>query len=304
MKHASHLRLLQSYKTEFSQSGSMLVTLSRDVVVWDVERRAKRYRVHPFSHPSSSSIHPNESQIVVKNTAGQIALLAANDGKLIRLLDSERGNEGTNISHSSCGEYVVDGSWKGLITVRSAISGKLVFQKEFPDEMITKIVRSRRGDRWFVVHQPKAVSREASPGPAYFSIWTWPLSSPVEIIKSTESAINGFAVSPDERQVCIVGQDTFSLMDLAEKRIVCSAPYKFGGTAFIAKWSPDSKVLATVQEHSFIFYDAATLEKRESIECQFASDIAFSPDGSRMALGAWESGMMLGRENVVSSCRV
>ena len=50
MKHTKPLKLLRSYKAQFSRTGSMLVTLSRDFVVWDVERRAKRYRAHPFSH--------------------------------------------------------------------------------------------------------------------------------------------------------------------------------------------------------------------------------------------------------------
>lgn len=295
MKQTKPLKLLRSYKTEFSRTGSLLVTLSRDVVVWDVERRAKRYRVHPFSHPSDSSIHPNEARIVVKNTAGQIALLDADDGMLIRLLESAKGNEGSNILHSLCGEFVVDGSWNGRFTVRSATSGKVVFQKEFPGEMITKIASSTKGDRWFVVHQPKAVSREASLGPAYISIWTWPLTSPAEFLKSTESAINALSVSPDGRHICMVGHDSISVMTLAERRIVCSVPYKFGGTAFVAKWSPDSREIATIQGHSFVFYDASTLEKRKSIELQYASDIAYSPDGSQIALGAWESGLLIDR---------
>jgi len=296
MKQVRPLKLLRSYTTEFSKTGSLLLTLSRDVVVWDVGRRVKRYRVHPLSHPSHSSIHPNEEKIVIKNTAGQIALLAASDGMLIRLLEPAKGNEGSNILHSSCGEYVVDGSWNGQLTVRSATSGKVAFQKEFPGEMIKRIVSSDDGGTWFVIHQPKAVSREASLESAYISIWSWPFTSPTEFVRATENGIDALAVSPDNRKICIVGNSSVSVMELAEKRIVCSVPYNFGGTAFVAKWSPDSEEIATVQRHSFVFYDASTLEKRKSIELQYASDIAYSPDSSQLALGAWESGMLIKRE--------
>src|SRR5690349_17214543 len=99
------LKLQRCYEVAFSDSGSFLVTLSRDVVVWDVESRSKRFRVHPFSHPSHCSARPDGSQLVVKSTAGQIALLDAQTGELLRMLDEAKDNEGSNIVYSSCGEY-------------------------------------------------------------------------------------------------------------------------------------------------------------------------------------------------------
>ena len=297
MKQTKPLKLQCSYKAKFSRTGSLLVTLSRDVVVWDVERRAKQYRVHPLSHPSDCSIHPNETQIVVKNTAGKIALLDAQDGALVCFLDSATGNAGSNILYSSCGEYVVDGSWGGHLTVRSATSGGVVFQKIFPGEMIVKIAHSNDNDTWFVVHQPKAISQDLSPAPAYISVWSWPFDVPVDFLMSSENRINGFSVSPDGRKICVVGHDCISVMELAEKRLVGSVPYNYGGTGFATSWSPDSLEIATVQKHSCGFYDASTLEKRKSIELQFASDIAYSPDGNLLALGAWETGVLVMREN-------
>jgi hypothetical protein len=294
MKQIKPLKLLRSYKANFSRTGSFLVTLSGDVVVWDVERRAKRYRVHPFSHPCDCSIHPDETRIVVKNTAGRIALLHAQDGAVVCFLDST-GNQGSNILYSSCGEYVVDGSWCGHFTVRSATSGEVVFQKIFPGEMILKIARSNDHDTWFVAHQPIAISQNSSPAPAYISVWAWPFSVPTDFLKPSENRINGFAVSPDGLRICVVGNDTISVMELAEKRHVASAPYNFGGAGFAMNWSPDSQEIASVQMNSCVFYDPSTLEKRRSIELQYASDIAYSPDGNLLALGAWDAGVLVMR---------
>lgn len=297
MKHTKPLKLLRSYRAQFSRTGSLLVTLSRDIVVWDVERRAKRYRAHPFSHPSHCSIHPNETQIVVKNTSGTIALLDAQDGMLVRLLDPAKGNEGSNIAYSSCGEYIVDGSWNGQLTVRSATSGKVSFQKTFPGEMIKKIVHSDHDGRWFVVHQPKSTSHDLTKALPYVSIWAWPFDSPVDILRPSANFINEIAASPDGRSLGIVGHDLISVMDLAEKRFVGSVPFHHGGTGFAMNWSPDSQEFATIQKNSVVFYDAATLLQRRSIDLQFASDIAYSPDGSLVALGSWEAGVLIEREN-------
>lgn len=303
MKQTKPLKLQCSYTAKFSRTGSLLVTLSRDIVVWDVERRAKQYRVHPFSHPSDCSIHPDETRIVVKNTAGKIALLDTQDGALICFLDSVKGNEGSNILYSSCGEYVVDGSWSGHLTVRSSTSGDVVFLKTFPGEMITKIARSSHNDTWFVVHQPKAISQDQSPAPAYISIWAWPMEAPIDFLQSPENCINAISVSPDGRHICVVGHHSISVINLAEKRFVGSVPYVFGGTGFVANWAPDSRELASVQKNSCVFYDASTLEKLKSIELQYASDIAYSPDGNLLALGGWESGILITRENAAPHVR-
>jgi WD40 repeat protein len=289
------LKLQRCYELAFSSTGSLLVTLSRDVVAWDVQRRTKQFRVHPFSHPSHCSIHPEETAIVVKNTTGQIALIAPQDGALVRMLDATKENEGSNIMYSRCGEYVVDGSWGGQLTVRSATTGNISFQKVFPGEMIKRITRTVRGDKWFVVHQPKAVAHDIPPAPAYISVWSWPFTSPADILTSPESKIDTVAVSPDETRICLIGYDSISIIRLADNQFVASAQYTYSGTQVVARCSPDSQEIATVQRDSFVFYAASAMEKRQTIELQYASDIAYAPDGRLLALGSWSSGMLMER---------
>jgi WD40 repeat protein len=72
---------------------------------------------------------------------------------------------------------------------------------------------------------------------------------------------------------------------------------RIAGTLTLMDWSPDSQEFATIRKNSVVFYDAATLLARRSIDLQFASDIAYSPDGSLVALGSWEAGVLFEREN-------
>lgn len=38
------------------------------------------------------------------------------------------------------------------------------------------------------------------------------------------------------------------------------------------------------------------MEKRQTIELQYASDIAYAPDGKQLALGSWNSGVLMERQ--------
>jgi WD40 repeat protein len=287
------MNLKKCYDVVFSGSGSLLVSLSRDVVAWDVLGRVKRFRSHPLSHPSSCAIHPDEQSIVIKNTTGSIAIIDSCDGAIVRIFNSKVRNEGSNILYSSCGDYIVDGSWNGEIMVRSAATGNVAFHREFPGEMITRVTRSAGCDRWYFLHQPKSISRDLPFEPAYVSVWEWPFTSPTYLRNLVDGRIHSISISPDGERICIVGQDVISVMSLAEKRILASTQYTFGGTAFVAEWSPDSREIATVQDEQFVFYFATNLEKRKTVELQFASDVAYSPDGTLIALGSWEAGKLI-----------
>ena len=292
---ARPLKLQRCYEAVFSHSGESLFTLSRDVVGWDIRSRSKRFRAHPFGHPSNCAVHPDDTSVVVKNTAGQIALLDAHDGSTVRLLDRTKDNEGSNVLYSVSGEHLVDGSWSGQLTVRSATSGEILLRKDFPREMITCVARTTSGDKWFVVHQPKAVEDNKPPPPAYISVWSWPFSSPLDHVMYRENTIKAIAVSPDDTRLCVLGYDSLAVLRLKDKKVVSSAPHTYGGTQYVAAWAPDGQEIATVEKHSVSFYAPETMKRAHTIELQYACDVAYSPDGMLVALGSWSSGMLLNR---------
>ena len=45
---------------------------------------------------------------------GQIALLDARDGNVVRVLADAKNYEGSNIVYSECGGFVIDGFWDGV----------------------------------------------------------------------------------------------------------------------------------------------------------------------------------------------
>lgn len=118
-----------------------------------------------------------------------------------------------------------------------------------------------------------------------------------------ENNIKDVAVSPDGARLCMLGYDSIAVLRLADKQLIASAAYRYGGTQFVATWSPDGEEIATVQKDSFVFYVADTMETRRTIEMQYASDVSYAPDGTMMALGSWNSGVLIERSPTIRSTR-
>ena len=181
MESNKSLKLQSCYNLSFSGNGELLVTLPRNIVVWDVAARTKRFRVHPLSNPSHCDVDPSGEIMALKNTSGQIALINANDGSFILMLDSSKNNEGFNILYSPCGQYLSRWILGWGLTVRSAITGNAEFQKVFPHEMIAHVIRTR-DNTWFIVHQPKTNAYDKPPDRAYVSVWSWQFTSPIDFL--------------------------------------------------------------------------------------------------------------------------
>jgi hypothetical protein len=127
-KRSKPFRLLVTYTACFARDDSMLATLSRDVVVWDVEKRAKRYRVHPLKHPSHCDFDGHGSRLALKTTYGAIVTLDSKDGSDVRVIADGSEGEGTRVMYSPCSEFLVDGSWEGgSVTVRDAAPARSSF---------------------------------------------------------------------------------------------------------------------------------------------------------------------------------
>ncbi|MBN2702557.1 MAG: hypothetical protein JXR29_14020 [Methylothermaceae bacterium] len=293
MRQKKPLQLKKCYDVAFSNDSSLLVTLSRDVVGWDVGSRAKRFRVHPFSHPSSCAIDPSGAYIAAKNTMGQIIVVEAQEGELVQVLDAEGESEGSDICYSPCGEYLVDGSWTGFLTVRSVATGDIVFQQHFVNEMITEAVHNASGDTWCFAHRPVAVDGR-KPRRDYISIWQWPLSAPADVFTSPDRRMRSMALSPDGKRLCLLGDQVY-VHRLSDKEPLVSSPVNGVSAGSEAAWSPSGEELATVQRHSIVLHHPDTLETKQVIALDYACSVAYSPDEAHLAVGGWSNGLLLER---------
>ena len=80
------LKIGRAYAVAVSPDEARVAALTRFVFVWDLHSGKKAFRSHPFAHPSDASFSPNGEHVAVKNTAGRIAVVAADDGRTGRRL--------------------------------------------------------------------------------------------------------------------------------------------------------------------------------------------------------------------------
>jgi hypothetical protein len=200
----------------------------------------------------------------------------------------------------------VDASWEGRVFVRNALSGRIEFSAEFPGEMISAVHRDAKGDMWVFEHHPKATPQTASPAPCYFSawrwpfaresVWRWPLSRSVNRLPARVPFAMNSALAPDASRLAVIHgapPTKLTIFHIVSGTVSAECNVNCGGTGSALAWSPRADLLGSVQEGKVIIYRADSLKPSQEFTPPYPSDVAFSPDGSLIAIGSWKSGLVL-----------
>jgi hypothetical protein len=236
-----NLHTKTSYAIRFDPAGNTCATIGRDVCLWDLETAQVRWRARPFSNPSYVAFAPDGSQIAIKNTAGRIAVLDPSGGEVLNDFANQREGEGSNPLFSNCGRYLIDGSWGGLFTVRTASSAEILFQKRFEGEMISRVHTCRAGQMWITEHHPKATAPNRPPADGYFLRWAWPigLGSP-ERLPHAFPFLRSAAFAPSGDLLAVhFGAPPRNLLvyHLPARRLLWSANVNVRGAGGALRWS-------------------------------------------------------------------
>jgi hypothetical protein len=281
----------------FSRDGQLLATLGRYVFVWNVALKSKAVRSHPFAHPSDAAFSPDQRHLAVKSTSGQIVIIDAQSGQTVVDFKNTADGEGSNLQYSSCGEYIVDGSWSGRLAVRRAGSGAHEFVQEFGGEMIRSVHSSWDGMRWIIAHGCKAISDDRPPPPDYFSVWDWPFRpGGHRVLPERVAFARSSSFSPDGTLLAVVHgapPDMVSVFQLSNGTCVGAMSIQSGGTGHALSWSADGRLIGSVQDQTVVFYAWPSLARMHELSLAYASDVAFSPCGDVLALGSWQVGWVL-----------
>jgi len=146
-------------------------------------------------------------------------------------------------------------------------------------------------------HHPKIRPMEKLVPPAYFSFWRWPFRKQVSSVLSCRIAqLCSSAVTPNGAKIAVVtsgkrpGLRVFSLPDA---RSLADTPISIGGTGGALAWSPDGKLLGSVQEEKTVIYRSDNLSYVAEFRLPYASDIAWSPGMNFVVLADWQTGLVV-----------
>ena len=260
-----------------------------------MQTRGRLHSSHPLSHPSDADFSPDDRQLVVKSTWGEIALLDTRSGEKLAAFRPKRQDEGTSILFAPDGYSLVDGSWSGEIRVRKISDLPTVKAFAFNGEMISAVSRNEVGDLWLFGHTTKTLP-DPSPTPRpYLTLWQWPLRGPMTRIDVGLRIMNAAALSPDGSCIAVVGHcdsENGKVLRLlsTDGVLLASTVITSGGTGSSTRWSSDSKLVGTVSKGEFRIYSAPDLQLYAAYPEEYPADLAFLGSGNEIVLGSWSAG--------------
>ena len=119
-------RLAVGYDLATTDDGNTVACVGRRLNLFEVSSGNKVSTSHPFSHPSSAAFSPAGSLLAVKNTSGRIAVLYSATGEVVFDHKNQAEGEGSEVLFSPDGTELIDGSWKGVVTIRKTLGNTIV----------------------------------------------------------------------------------------------------------------------------------------------------------------------------------
>jgi hypothetical protein len=232
--------------------------------------------------------------IAVKSTSGRIMTLTSDTGRLRSDFKNDADGEGSNLLFSNCGQFIVDGSWDGFLTVRDASTGKVQYRRKHSGEILCRVHSVRSGTAWIIEHSPKATTDDQPPADGYFSICKWPLSDATPSALGIELPFIRASAIPENgsRLATLFGAPPRDLhvYELPSARLLWRDHVTIGGSGAGLRFSRCGCFLASVQKDCIVHYCALTGERLGVFPLPFPSDVDYSPDMRLIALGSWQSG--------------
>jgi hypothetical protein len=291
MDFSKPLKLGAVERLSYSAGGKRLAVRASQLSVWDLEKQKRLWRANPVQYLYYAAFSPDGKLLAVKSTTGQIVVVEADTGKVVCDFRNRKDGEGCNILFSPCGKYIIDGSWDDRLLVREAATGKIKFERAFPNEMIHEICAVDGGSSFVVMHNPKYVEDGESP-PPYLTRWKWPFGDkPVSTAQLPDDLYTMSALSPDGQYFAfdssrIPKKPTIDIRSAQNGKLVVAIPCAREDRVERIRWSADGKLLAVVKKNEVAIYRAGKFDPIAEPELTDANDIAFSPAGDTIALGA------------------
>jgi len=281
----------------------MFACVGQRVNVFDVSSRQRVLSARPFPHPSHVDFSPDSKKLAVKFTNGRIVILDVATGDVLRDYKNQKDGEGSEVLFSPDGQELVDGSWKGDLTVRKLL-GDGATREQFSGEMIDRVSHDSRKRFWLIEHRKIVQPGENWPDYDYLVLHRWPLARrPTSF--SFEHYIESATLSPDGSRICFIGRRRdgarwVQIVGTSDGEVVArSAEIKIGGTGMELAWSSDSRLVGSVQDRQFVFYRASDLEVVGELPCQYPCSICFIPREGLVVLGTWNSSVLVSIADVL-----
>lgn len=286
-----------------SRRGTYVLAVGKTVVVANLRSGERCLSSRALANPAHAAFNEDETRLAVRNTLGDVLTLDLADGRVLARCRAKSREEGAEVHYSPCSDFIVEATWNGVVRVRRSDTLALVEAFTFPGEMITRVSRTADGSRWLFAHQPVTRDGENWSPPPYLTLWDWPLRSPSLTLDPQFYTVGAASVSPCGSWIACAGalraraDGTLPTPELriSERsgKLRWATDITIGGTGWQARWSGDSRFVATVVASGISILEAHGLVLRQHVACDYPSDVAFSEDGAHAMLATWQKTWMV-----------
>jgi WD40 repeat protein len=294
-----------AYHGACSGNGTKIACDGRRVNVFDVASREKISSSFPFSYAGHPAFSPNASLLALKSTTGRIGVVDSATGGTLFDHKNQKEGEGCGVYFSPDGTELIDGSWKGLVTVRKALGSTIVKREDYPGEMIARISHDDRRHNWLFEHVRKLNGSQKQRDSDYLVLRNWPFTEGHSKTFDFDTYIRNATLSPDGSLICAgcddkAGQRSVQIFRVSDGAIVATTcEPEFNGTNDLT-WSPDQQFIGLLQSKQFIFYRSSDLTVVARVPGRFLSSMCFLPNSNLVALGSWQTSILVAFDDVLA----
>lgn len=289
----------KSYQLRFTPDGSAMVAFARDLAVWSISLRKKIAFGHRLKHIAFVDVSPTGRSVLLKSTSGAMCVLSLPELTTIQSFPVKCASEGCQALFSPCGNYVIDGSWSGLITAHDLKTSELSTWDRHDRTLIISLCSTTDRALFAYVLQPIAKNRIDPPEPSRIVLRRWPFDRhEAEVIQSNWSYVLAISLSPDGGKLAVLqihksGEFTLGVHSLSGDLKVQSRSVLPSFTNHSLAWSPDGATVACVESGQISLFESATMSRVAKQSAPYPSHVEFSPSGELLAIGSWEQGLVV-----------
>lgn len=284
-------KLKKGYDLAFSPDSRTLATIGRDIMLWDVAARKKRLSAHPVQHPSYIDFSPDGKRLAVKSTSGRIVIIDAATGDTLVDFANQQEGEGAHVLFTGDGEALVDASWNGVLTVRHATSGAILYREATGGMVAHLVTTTDRSTFAYTLAGVAPSNRKPSRESVLLRRWPFVSHAPVTL-PIFHPHFGAIALSPTGSRLAVL-HESVAILDLQTLKVIAMTPVKEDGAAPSIGWSRDGTLVVHTDGEGVSIHESTSLRRAHHIALNFSSAVRFSPQPGLVALGSWEEGRVL-----------
>ena len=241
------------------------------------------FAVKPATNVTHMDLSPDGSRLVVKNTSGRTLIVDAYSGATLADFKNQREGEGDGVLFSPCGKFVVTVTWSGLLNVRDAQTGKVVFE-DFQEGCMLGNLSTPEHRRFVIYSQAGTIDESAGRRTCHKLLKrNWPLSDGnIVEVSCAYQPTRPSAVSPSGNFFAAAQYKEFTVVELKTGKLIKRLP--IGTYTKGVAWSSDERLVGLVVGDNLSIMDMPSLHEKHAFSIQYGRSITFSPSGKYIAV--------------------